>query len=99
MTHTYSGLEFTPELEPFMYQSTRPLCRLEHFWVKKGYPHVKIGMYHGNEEPVEYLLRGEFLTIVATICTRLLDPGLQDHAIAPVSLGWIPTSLTRTSDY
>ncbi|CRG89828.1 hypothetical protein PISL3812_06867 [Talaromyces islandicus] len=77
---------FTPEFVPFVDRHTLPPYGCQHFWTKKGYPHVKMCMHHGNDKPVKYLLLGEFLTIVATICTRLIDPALQNHAIVPVMM-------------
>jgi hypothetical protein len=61
------------------------------FWKIKhdlevDYPHVTLTMQHGLDAGEdERLLRGEVLTILAIMRTRLEVPLLKDHLVIPVS--------------
>lgn len=68
----------------------------EYYWVlprERPTPHIKICMYHNDDGNPALVLRGELLTIVAAMITRLNKPSLKKHLVFPVCPAFL--SFTR----
>ncbi|KAL2823056.1 hypothetical protein BJX63DRAFT_426875 [Aspergillus granulosus] len=83
------GFSFAQEFYPYLRQYINPKYPKwmpgDH-WTKSRHPHVKVSMHGTYESHPMHPLRPELLTIIAAMCTRLMDDEYKEHSIIPVMM-------------
>ncbi|KAJ5585067.1 uncharacterized protein N7459_004867 [Penicillium hispanicum] len=86
------GLPFDEDLRSefvrvWDYGNKSPRWSCDHSWtLARDKPHVKLCMYNGVTADPQHILRGELLSIVAIMLTRLRMEKLKKHVTIPVML-------------
>ncbi|KAL2809854.1 hypothetical protein BJX63DRAFT_340641 [Aspergillus granulosus] len=80
------GFRFAREFDPYLRHYVNPEWMPRDHWCKSGHPHVKVSMHGTYESHPMHPLRPELLTIIAAMCTRLMDDKYKEHSIIPVMM-------------